>query len=228
VTRAIGEQTADGAVFRVDLRLRPEGAAGVLVNSVGGALTYYEGWGDTWERGALAKARPVGGDVALGEHFIEEVRPFVYRRHLDYQTLEDLRRMKARVDAEQAVQAPGIRDVKLGAGCIRELEFVVQALQLIHGGHEPAVRVPGTRAALRELERHAMVSGEEAAMLREARIASSQIVIELTERIHTLHSELATTRISALKLRRRQRKLEQANPPVAESSTAPPSPSAQI
>jgi glutamate-ammonia-ligase adenylyltransferase len=168
VTRAIGEQTADGVVFRVDLRLRPEGAAGVLVNSVDGALTYYEGWGDTWERGALAKARPVGGDVVLGEHFIEEVRPFVYRRHLDYQTLEDLRRMKARVDAEQAEQAPGIRDVKLGAGCIREVEFVVQALQLIHGGHEAAVRVPGTRAALRELERHAMVSGEEAAMLREA------------------------------------------------------------
>jgi glutamate-ammonia-ligase adenylyltransferase len=168
VTRAIGEPTVEGLVFRVDLRLRPEGHAGVLVNSVEGALTYYEGWGDTWERGALAKARPVGGDLALGIRFIEEIRPFVYRRHLDFQTLEDLRRMKDKVDAEQAVQAPGVRDVKLGSGCIRELEFVVQALQLIHGGHEPDVRVTGTRAALDALERHSMISASEAAALRDA------------------------------------------------------------
>ena len=168
VTRAIGEPTADGIVFRVDLRLRPEGHAGPLINSIDNALMYYEGWGDTWERGALAKARPVGGNLVVGERFVEEIRPFVYRRHLDYQTIEDLRRMKDRIDAEQAVQAPGVRDAKLGWGCIRELEFVVQTLQLIHGGHETEAQAVGTRAALAALEKHGMIAADEAAGLTEA------------------------------------------------------------
>jgi glutamate-ammonia-ligase adenylyltransferase len=169
ITRAIGDATADGQVFRVDLRLRPEGGSGPLVNTVANALMYYEGWGDTWERGVYIKARPVAGDIGLGEELIEGIYPFVFRRHLDYQTIEDFRAMKERIDAEQAVRrmrSGGVRDVKLGAGGIRELEFVVQILQLIHGGHDAAVRVRGTMAALSALELGGMIASEEAEGLR--------------------------------------------------------------
>src|SRR6185369_2861291 len=151
VTRAIGDATSDGVVFRVDLRLRPEGVNGLPVNPVEVALDYYEGWGDTWERGALAKARPVAGDLALGREFLRALEPFIYRRHLDYDTVEDLRSMKDRIDAEHLLQKPGTRNVKLGRGGIRELEFVVQVLQLIHGGHVSAVRGAGTRKAIAAL-----------------------------------------------------------------------------
>ncbi len=168
VTKAIGEPTADGHVFRVDLRLRPEGYNGPMVNSVENALQYYEGWGDTWERVALAKARPVAGDLAVGESFIEQIQPFVFRRHLDYQAVEDLRSMKDRIDAELAMLKPGTRNVKIGRGGIRELEFVVQTLQLIHGGHQPELRAQGTMAGLARLEAGGLIAGEEASTLREA------------------------------------------------------------
>ncbi len=168
VTQALAEVTADGYVFRVDLRLRPEGNNGPIVNSLDNALRYYEGWGDTWERGALIKVRAVGGDDELADSFTEAVRPFVFRRHLDYLTVEDFRTMKERIDAEQASQAPGWRNVKLGRGGIRELEFVVVVLQLIHGGHVPEVRCRGTRAAIRALVEHELLSQEEASRLLEA------------------------------------------------------------
>ncbi len=166
VTKAIGETTAEGQVFRVDLRLRPEGNNGPTVNSIDNILGYYEGWGDTWERGALAKCRPVAGDLELGNRFIEEIKPFIYRRHLDYQTVEDLRSMKGKIDAELALQKPGTRNVKIGRGGIRELEFVVQVLQLIYGGHCPALQVPGTIAGLEALEREGYLKSEDAALLK--------------------------------------------------------------
>lgn len=171
ISRAVGDPTEDGQVFRVDLRLRPEGNGGPLVNTVANALTYYEGWGDTWERGVYIKARPVAGDLELGEAFLEGIRPFVFRRHLDFRTIEDFRAMKERIDAEQAVRrmrAGGVRDVKLGSGGIRELEFVVQVLQLIHGGHDESVRVRGTMRALDALEAGGMIPSDEAASLRRA------------------------------------------------------------
>lgn len=166
ITRAIGDTTADGLVFRVDLRLRPEGINGLPVNPVDVALSYYEGWGDTWERGALAKARPIAGDLALGERFLVQLEPFIYRRHLDYDTIEDIRGMKDRIDAELALQKPGTRNVKIGRGGIRELEFAVQVLQLIHGGHVREVRGAGTRRAVDSLEREGLLSSAEADAMR--------------------------------------------------------------
>lgn len=168
ITKAIGDVTADGQVFRVDLRLRPEGVNGLPVNPVEVALDYYEGWGDTWERGALAKARPIAGDLELGERYLADLAPFLYRRHLDFHTVEDLRSMKDRIDAELALQRPGLRDVKVGRGGIRELEFVVQMLQLVHGGHVPSVRGASTRGAMDALEREGLLSAEEARDLRDA------------------------------------------------------------
>lgn len=168
VTRAIGEATADGLVFRVDLRLRPEGINGLPVNPIEVALDYYEGWGDTWERGALAKARPIAGDAALGLRYLTALEPFIYRRHLDFHTIEDLRSMKDRIDAELALQKPGTRNVKIGRGGIRELEFVVQVQQLIHGGHVKAVRGSSTRRAIEALEKEGLLSPDEVRDLREA------------------------------------------------------------
>ena len=98
ITRAMGEVTEDGFVFRTDLRLRPLGRHGPMVQSLDSALLYYESWGQCWERSALIKARPVAGDKELGAAFLSQVEPFVYRRYLDFTTVEELREMKARIE----------------------------------------------------------------------------------------------------------------------------------
>ena len=128
ITRVMGEITEDGLVFRTDLRLRPLGRNGPIVQSLYSALLYYESWGQNWERAALIKARPVAGDRELGSRFLQEVEPFIYRRYLDFTTVEDLREMKLRI--EQDLLSPGKRErnLKLGPGGIREVEFFTQAL----------------------------------------------------------------------------------------------------
>ncbi len=146
VTRSISDITEDGFVFRIDLRLRPEGDKGELVPSITNALDYYLGWGRTWERAALMKAIPLAGDFELGEEILKELEPFIYRRYLDYSTLEDMRLMKSRIEA-QIRSKPGI-NIKLGQGGIREIEFFVQTLQLINGGRTPRVRSQSTLEAL--------------------------------------------------------------------------------
>lgn len=202
VTRAVGEPTAHGNVFRVDLRLRPEGNNGPLVNTVDNALQYYEGWGDTWERAALAKARPVGGDAAVGQAFLDGIEPFIYRRHLDYQTVEDMHSMKTRIDAEQALLGAGRRDVKVGRGGIRELEFVVQVLQLIHGGHRPELRVEGSMAGLAVLEDGELIDADEARRLREAYefLRNTEHAIQVEEKRQT--QALPTTHDGRVRLAR--------------------------
>ncbi len=151
VTRALGELTGDGLVFRVDLRLRPGGREGPVAVSLPAALSYYETWGETWERAAWLKARPVGGDRALGERLVAELVPFVYRRYLDFGTIEDLKAMKRRVDASLRGPEAARRDVKLGRGGIREVEFFVQAQQLVHAGKDARLRTRGTLATLAAL-----------------------------------------------------------------------------
>jgi glutamate-ammonia-ligase adenylyltransferase len=164
------ERTEDGYVFRVDLRLRPDPAATPLVVSLAAALTYYESQGRTWERAALSKARPVAGDAALGAMFLDQIRPFIWRRHLDFAAIADISDMKRRIDRGQDGQSgktPSIlgRDVKLGRGGIREIEFIVQTLELVWGGHEPALRIPGTLAALNALARAGHLPKPAAAVL---------------------------------------------------------------
>jgi glutamate-ammonia-ligase adenylyltransferase len=151
VTRALGEVTAEGFCFRVDLRLRPGGGEGPVAVSLAAALTYYETWGQTWERAVWLKARPVAGMLGLGDQLDEELRPFVHRRYLDFATLEDLKHMKSRVDASLRGPDAAARDVKLGRGGIREVEFFVQAQQLVHGGKDPRLQVRGTLPALAAL-----------------------------------------------------------------------------
>ena len=151
VTRALAEVTAEGFCFRVDLRLRPGGHEGPVSTSLPAALTYYEAWAETWERAAWLKARPVAGDRALGQTLLAELVPFVYRRYLDFATIEELKAMKRRVDASLRAPEAAERDVKLGRGGIRELEFVVQAQQLVHGGKDARLRERSTLGALAAL-----------------------------------------------------------------------------
>jgi glutamate-ammonia-ligase adenylyltransferase len=153
---------ANGYVFRTDLRLRPDPAATPPCIALPGAITYYESMGENWERAAMLKARPVAGDLALGAGFLEAIRPFVWRRHLDFAALADIHAMKRRIDAhkgtglgtgEDGVARVAGHNVKLGQGGIREIEFMAQTLQLVWGGRDPALRTPRTLDALRLLAR---------------------------------------------------------------------------
>jgi glutamate-ammonia-ligase adenylyltransferase len=150
MTRVLSDLVSGGRVFRVDLRLRPDGMNGPIVNSLPNTLLYYESWGQTWERIALLKARPIAGNKELGEQFLQEIAPFVFRRYLDFTTIEDIKEMKARVERALRGAERSQRNVKLGRGGIREIEFVAQALQLIHAGKDPHVR---ERSTLRGLDR---------------------------------------------------------------------------
>jgi glutamate-ammonia-ligase adenylyltransferase len=150
----------DGYVFRTDLRLRPDPAATPPAISLPAALAYYESMGENWERAAMIKARPVAGDRATGERFLREIRPFIWRRHLDFAAVADIRAMKRRMDDHHATGLPvgpdpvarvAGHDVKLGQGGIRGVEFATQTLQLIWGGRDPALREPATERALEAL-----------------------------------------------------------------------------
>ncbi|MGE5248116.1 MAG: bifunctional [glutamate--ammonia ligase]-adenylyl-L-tyrosine phosphorylase/[glutamate--ammonia-ligase] adenylyltransferase [Verrucomicrobiota bacterium] len=170
VTRIISEATEDGFVFRVDLRLRPEGTRGELVTSLRAAEIYYESWGQTWERAALIKARPVAGDRSLGEEFLRSVVPFVYRKYLDFTSIEEIKGMKDRINQAAVRGRRDERDLKLGAGGIREIEFFVQAHQLIYAGKDPSLRIRGTVETLSALSRLKIVTVKEQAELTESYI----------------------------------------------------------
>ena len=142
LTKTLAEPTADGFVFRVDLRLRPFGDSGPLAVSFAAFEDYCQHHGRDWERYAMIKARCIAGDREAGERLLTALRPFVYRRYLDYHAFEALRGMKALI--AQDMERRGMRrNIKLGPGGIREIEFIAQAFQLIYGGREPALRERG-------------------------------------------------------------------------------------
>ena len=159
--------TDEGRGWRVDLRLRPEGSRGAIVNSIAASERYYETWGRLWERSALIRARPVAGNLELGFKFIREVAtPFVYRSEVDPSIAAVLAELLTRARIE--LRADSTRDLKLGVGGIREVEFFVQALQLIWGGRDRSLRVPGTFAALDRLRGAGFVTEREARLLAES------------------------------------------------------------
>ena len=164
----LSDITADGYVFRTDLRLRPDPSVTPIVVSMASAERYYEGLGRTWERAAFIKARPCAGDLSAGWRFLEEIRPFIWRRHLDYATVEDAHEIRKKIRANKV--APGQdgldgRNLKLGQGGIREIEFFAQTRQLIAGGRDPELRQRGTCAALDALAVKKWISGETASLL---------------------------------------------------------------
>lgn len=163
----IDEPSPDGLVWRVDLRLRPEGSRGPLVNSLAAAERYYETWGRLWERAALLRARPIAGDPGLGALLDAEViTPFVFRRTVDPSLASGLVELVQRSRSELS-SAPE-RDLKLGPGGIRELEFFVQTLQLVWGGQHPSLRVRGTMEGLARLRALGLVTEREAAACADA------------------------------------------------------------
>ncbi len=143
----LSDKTADGYVFRTDLRLRPDPAVTPVCLATEAAERYYESLGRTWERAAYIKARPCAGDLAAGARFLEALRPFVWRRHLDFAAIQDAHDMRLRIRENKgtggALSIPG-HDMKLGQGGIREIEFFTQTRQLIAGGRDPDLRVRGT------------------------------------------------------------------------------------
>lgn len=147
---ALDPVTADGFVFRVDMRLRPLGEGGPLVGSFAALGAYYQDQGREWERYAMLKARPVAGDRAAGEALLASLRPFVYRKYLDFGAIESLRELKAMINRE--VRRRGMEhNIKLGSGGIREVEFVAQAFQLIRGGRDTELQVTSLKTALERL-----------------------------------------------------------------------------
>ena len=150
--RLLAELTADGRVWPVDMRLRPGGDAAPICLSLEATLQHYQGYGQTWERAMLIKSRPVAGDMNLGQAFIDGIHPFVYRRYLDYTTVQALSEMKRRIDAQAGEKQIGAGfDVKRGQGGIREIEFFIQSVQLLHGGRQSALRCQPSMVALAAL-----------------------------------------------------------------------------
>ena len=163
----LADRTPDGYVYRVDLRLRPFGNVGRVALSFSAMEQYYQREGRDWERYAWIKARPVAGDRAAGTRLLATLRPFVFRRYFDYTAFAGLREMKELIDAE--VARKDLADhIKLGPGGIREIEFIVQLVQLIRGGREPSLRVRGLLPALSACEQLGLISAKRSKRLAEA------------------------------------------------------------
>ncbi|WP_407047957.1 bifunctional [glutamine synthetase] adenylyltransferase/[glutamine synthetase]-adenylyl-L-tyrosine phosphorylase [Methyloraptor flagellatus] len=156
MVRIMNERTAEGYVFRVDLRLRPDPGATPIAMSLAAALQYYESMGQNWERAALIKARPAAGDLEAGWSFIREIAPFIWRKYFDFAAIQDVHSIKRQIHAHKGHGEIAIdgHNVKLGRGGIREVEFFVQTQQLIAGGRNPALRGRATLAMLDELVAH--------------------------------------------------------------------------
>jgi glutamate-ammonia-ligase adenylyltransferase len=159
--------TQDGFVFRVDLRLRPDPGATPVTVSVSAALGYYESMGQNWERAVYIKARPMAGDLAAGQRFIDDLQPYIWRRYFDFAAIEDVHSMKRQIHAVRGhaeIAAMG-HNLKLGRGGIREIEFFVQTQQLIAGGRDPDLRGHRTVDMLAMLARKNWISDETATTL---------------------------------------------------------------
>lgn len=165
--KVLSQQTQDGFVFRVDTRLRPFGNSGALVPSLAGIDQYFQTTGRDWERYAWIRARAIAGNTELGEQFLQDVSPFMYRRYHDYGVMQSLREMKSMVD-RKAGQATNRDNLKIGQGGIREIEFVAQMFQLIYGGRDPDLRMRSTLEALTYLGGTGKLSGESVSELRSA------------------------------------------------------------
>jgi glutamate-ammonia-ligase adenylyltransferase len=153
MVRLLSDRTEDGYVFRTDLRLRPDPSSTPVVLSMAAAETYYESFGQNWERAAMIKARPVGGDIEAGRGFLQRLTPYVWRKNLDFAAIEDIHSIKRQIHTHRghAEIAVAGHNIKVGRGGIREIEFFAQTQQLISGGRDTRLRVAPTCAALQAL-----------------------------------------------------------------------------
>lgn len=172
---ALDQVTEDGRAYRVDMRLRPYGGAGPLVCSSRELLDYLQSEGRTWERQAWLKARAVAGDIELGRQLLEELEPFVYRRFLTLESIGDIQGLKKQIELNVARRGETQDEVKLGHGGIRDVEFTVQFLQLLHGGMHPAVRGGNTLRALHALRTDGLLTRDEEDGLEQAYLFQREI-----------------------------------------------------
>ncbi len=195
--KLVEANTEDGFLERVDLDLRPEGSQGAIVSSSRALADYYDGWAATWEKAAFMKARPVAGDLAFGWEIARAIDPMIYQSSVDLATVDAIREMKSKIEAAHTSDAERF-NVKLGAGGIRDVEFVAQALQLLHGGRVPQVR---GRSAPRALDALADVGAlppkardELLAAYRFLRRVENRLQMEAERQTHVLGTKPAQRR----------------------------------
>ncbi len=186
----LGGPNPEGPGFQVDPNLRPEGRNGPLTRTLGSYLAYWDRWAEPWELQALIKVRPAAGDRRLGERFVAEAARRVYPERFDPATVAAVRHMKARVESSRAARAGGELQVKLGPGGLRDIEFAVQLLQLVHGRHDPALRSGTTLVALERLTAAGFVGRADAAQLADAyrflRTVEHRLQLTDERRTHTI------------------------------------------
>lgn len=188
--------TEDGYVFRVDLRLRPDPRATQVAISVEAAAIYYESMGQNWERAAMIKARPAAGDLALGAEFLDRLKPYIWRKHLDFAAIADVQSLKRQMHAVKGHGEIAVHghNIKLGRGGIREIEFFVQTQQLIAGGRNPKLRGRSTLAMLDALAKAQWIAPETAQELKDAyrflRTIEHRLQMINDEQTHVLPSDL--------------------------------------
>ncbi len=156
-----------GAAYRVDLRLRPQGNAGPMTVAYEAALHYYDVSGRTWERQAMVKARPIAGNLEFGREFLDQLEPWIYRRYLSRADITGIKALKRRIEQRTHSEGDDSYNVKTGHGGIRDIEFVIQFLQLLNGGDLPALRTGNTLDAILQLEQCGCLTGQERALLEE-------------------------------------------------------------
>jgi len=191
----VSKMTGEGSLFRIDLRLRPEGDAGPLTRSIESYENYYAQWGQTWERMMLIKARCVAGSESLAGEFLEMVQNFRYPRSINDNVLREVAAMKVRIEKEILSGDELDRNVKLGRGGIREIEFVVQALQLLNGGRQPFLQLSQTLPCLAKLAQYGLLDATDAARLDAAyrflRDVEHRLQMDQNFQTHTLPKEAA-------------------------------------
>jgi glutamate-ammonia-ligase adenylyltransferase len=190
VIAGLSAVTAEGTCFEVDANLRPEGRNGPLSRTLGSYRAYWDRWAQPWELQALIKVRPVAGDQELARRFCTEAQARVYPERLDPETVSAVRRMKSRVETSAKARADGDRQVKLGPGGLRDIEFAVQLLQLVHGRHDPGLRSGSTLVALDRLTAAGFVGRADAAQLAQAyrflRLVEHRLQLASERRTHTI------------------------------------------
>ncbi len=190
VMQILNASTTMGRAYEIDPTLRPEGRHGALSRTLDGFEAYWDRWAKTWEFQALLKARPVAGDADLGGRFVLSASTRVWPEHLDPGVVDEIRRMKARVEAKPEVRRDGDRQVKLGPGGLRDIEFAVQLLQLVHGRHDRRLRVTGTLPALTMLATGGYVADEDASAFadayRQLRRVEHRLQLAHERRTHTI------------------------------------------
>jgi glutamate-ammonia-ligase adenylyltransferase len=204
IVRLLAEHTALGMAYRVDMRLRPDGEQGAMARSLGATLGYYITRGRTWERQALIKCRPLAGDLALGRTFQQAITPFVYRRYLAAAEIAEIKALKRRIEQRTVSAGTAEVEVKTGRGGIRDVEFVVQFLQLLHGGQYPEVRSGNTLHAIAQLERVGCLTADERYIMddtyRFLRRVEHRLQIVFDRQTHEMPRELEALRTLAIRM----------------------------